>query len=138
MKIIINLDVMLARRKMKLKELAALIGLSEQNLSMIKTGKVKGVRFDTLMKICDVLDCQPGDILEFSRDAECSFEATRDGSGRPRPALRRRMLDLELERRRRGMARKPVPQGVSPELRRAAGILTAFSLASRRRLLSRL
>jgi putative transcriptional regulator len=70
MKIIINLDVMLARRKMKLKELAALIGLSEQNLSMIKTGKVKGVRFDTLMKICDVLDCQPGDILEFSRDAE--------------------------------------------------------------------
>ena len=70
MKIIINLDVMLARRKMRLKELAALIGLSEQNLSMIKTGKVKGVRFDTLVKICDVLDCQPGDILEFSRDAE--------------------------------------------------------------------
>lgn len=70
MKIIITLDVMLARRKMKLKELAALIGLSEQNLSMIKTGKVKGVRFDTLVKICDVLDCQPGDILEFSRDAE--------------------------------------------------------------------
>ncbi len=69
MKIIINLDVMLARRKMRLKELAALIGLSEQNLSMIKTGKVKGVRFDTLVKICDVLDCQPGDILEFSRDA---------------------------------------------------------------------
>lgn len=69
MKIIINLDVMLARRKMRLKELAALIGLSEQNLSMIKTGKVKGVRFDTLVKICDALDCQPGDILEFSRDA---------------------------------------------------------------------
>ena len=64
MAIIINLDVMLARRKMKLKELAAAIGISEQNLSQIKTGKVKGVRFSTLDKICTVLDCQPGDILE--------------------------------------------------------------------------
>ena len=64
MAIIINLDVMLARRKMKLKELAAAIGISEQNLSQIKTGKVKGVRFSTLDKICKVLDCQPGDILE--------------------------------------------------------------------------
>lgn len=64
MAIIINLDVMLARRKMKLKDLAAAIGISEQNLSQIKTGKVKGVRFSTLDKICTVLDCQPGDILE--------------------------------------------------------------------------
>ena len=64
MAIIINLDVMLARRKMKLKDLAAAIGISEQNLSQIKTGKVKGVRFSTLDKICKVLDCQPGDILE--------------------------------------------------------------------------
>lgn len=69
MKIIVNLDVMLARRKMRLKELAAMIGLTEQALSMIKTNKVKGVRFDTLIKICDALDCQPGDILEFSREA---------------------------------------------------------------------
>ncbi len=68
MKIVVNLDVMLARRKMRLKELAAAIGVSEQNLSMIKTGKIKGVRFETLMKICDVLDCQPGDLLEFSRE----------------------------------------------------------------------
>lgn len=60
---------MLAKRKMRLKELAEAIGLSEQALSMIKTNKVKGVRFDTLEKICDVLDCQPGDILEFVRDA---------------------------------------------------------------------
>ncbi|HNR76311.1 MAG TPA: helix-turn-helix transcriptional regulator [Parvularculaceae bacterium] len=67
MKIIVNLDVMLARRKMRLKELAAAIGVTEQALSMIKTNKVKGVRFDTLMKICDILDCQPSDILEFSR-----------------------------------------------------------------------
>lgn len=67
MKIVINLDVMLAKRKMRLKELAAAINTSEQNLSMIKTGKVKGMRFTTLAKICDVLDCQPGDILEFAR-----------------------------------------------------------------------
>ena len=66
--IIVNLDVMLARRKMRLKELAERIGISEQNLSMIKTGKVKGMRFATLAKICDVLDCQPGDILEFARE----------------------------------------------------------------------
>lgn len=70
MKIVVNLDVMLARRKMKLKQLAAAIGISEQALSMIKTNKVKGVRFDTLVKICDVLDCQPGDILEFVRDPD--------------------------------------------------------------------
>ena len=68
MRIVVNLDVMLARRKMKLKELAAAVDLTEQALSMIKTNKVKGVRFDSLLKICDVLDCQPGDILEFVRD----------------------------------------------------------------------
>ncbi len=68
MKIVISLDVMLARRKMRLKELAATIGISEQALSMIKTNKVKGVRFETLVKICDVLDCQPGDLLEFIRE----------------------------------------------------------------------
>lgn len=70
MRIVINLDVMLAKRKMKLKELAAAVELTEQNLSMIKTGKVKGVRFATLVKLCDVLDCQPGDLLEFVRDEE--------------------------------------------------------------------
>jgi len=70
MKIVINLDVMLARRKMRLKELAAAIGVTEQALSMIKTNKVKGVRFTTLVKMCDVLDCQPGDLLEFVRDAD--------------------------------------------------------------------
>ena len=68
MKIIVNLDVMLAKRKMKLKQLAKKIGLSEQALSTLKTNKVKGVRFETLVKICDVLDCQPGDILEFTRE----------------------------------------------------------------------
>jgi putative transcriptional regulator len=59
------LDVMLALRKMKSKELAEAIGLSEQNLSALRSGKAKGVRFSTLSAICDVLDCQPGDLLEF-------------------------------------------------------------------------
>lgn len=70
MKIVLTLDVMLARRKMRSKELAERIGLSEQNLSLIRTGKVRGVRFETLAKICDVLDCQPGDLLEFEREAD--------------------------------------------------------------------
>lgn len=69
MKIVINLDVMLAIRKMRLKELSSIIGVSEQALSMIKTNKVKGMRFDTLGKICEALDCQPGDILEFVPDS---------------------------------------------------------------------
>jgi len=63
MPIVIELDVMLARRKMRSKELAERIGITEQNVSLLKSGKVKGVRFETLEKICDVLECQPGDIL---------------------------------------------------------------------------
>ncbi|WP_420332797.1 helix-turn-helix domain-containing protein [Roseibium sp.] len=70
MPIIIELDVMLARRKMRSKELAERIGITEQNVSLLKSGKVKGVRFDTLEKICEALDCQPGDILVFERDEE--------------------------------------------------------------------
>ena len=73
MPIIVDLDVMLARRKMRSKELAARIGISEVNLSLLKSGKVKGVRFETLDKICEVLGCQPGDILEYR--AEPSDEA---------------------------------------------------------------
>ena len=70
MPITVNLDVMLARRKMRSKELAERIGITEQNVSLLKSGKVKGVRFDTLALICRALDCQPGDILEFRDDAE--------------------------------------------------------------------
>jgi len=66
MAIQINLDMMLVKRKMKLTELAERIGISATNLSLIKTGKVKGVRFRTLEAICRELDCQPGDILEYS------------------------------------------------------------------------
>jgi len=64
MAIIVRLDVMLAKRKMKSKELAAAIGIAEQNVSALRQGKVKGVKFETLDKICDVLDCMPGDILD--------------------------------------------------------------------------
>jgi putative transcriptional regulator len=65
MAIIVTLDVMLARRKMKARDVAAAIGMAETNLSLLKSGKVKGVRFDTLAKLCRVLDCQPGDLLAF-------------------------------------------------------------------------
>ncbi len=68
MPIQVNLDVMLARRKMKGKVLAAEVGITEQNLSLLRTGKVKGVRFSTLEKICEVLECQPGDILEYVQE----------------------------------------------------------------------
>ena len=70
MPIVVNLDVMLARRKMRSKELAERIGITEQNVSLFKSGKVKGVRFDTLERICAVLACQPGDILEYRSDAD--------------------------------------------------------------------
>ncbi|MHC5652849.1 helix-turn-helix domain-containing protein [Stappia sp.] len=70
MAIIINLDVMLARRKMRSRELAERIGITEQNVSLLKSGKVKGVRFETLERICEVLDCQPGDLLEYRRAPE--------------------------------------------------------------------
>ena len=69
MAIIVNLDVMLAIRKVKSKDLAAAIGLTEQSLSLIKTGKIKGVRLATLNSICKHLDCQPGDILEYRPDS---------------------------------------------------------------------
>ncbi len=70
MGILVDLDVMLARRKMRSKELAARIGLTEQQVSLLKSGKVRGMRFDTLSRICEVLDCQPGDILRFEAEAE--------------------------------------------------------------------
>lgn len=64
MHIVVTLDVMLARRKMRAKDLAERIGITEANLSLLRTGKVKGVRFETLGKICEVLECKPGDLLD--------------------------------------------------------------------------
>lgn len=66
--IVVQLDVMLAKRKMRSKELAERIGFTEANISLLKSGKVKGVRFETLEKICAILDCQPGDLLEYRPD----------------------------------------------------------------------
>ena len=68
--IVIRLDVMLARRKMSLTELSERVGVTLANLSVLKTGKAKAVRFSTLDALCRALDCQPGDILEFSGEAE--------------------------------------------------------------------
>ena len=68
MAIVVTLDVMLARRKMKSKDLAAKVGITEQNLSLLKSGKVKGLRFATLDAICRYLDCQPGDLIAYHRD----------------------------------------------------------------------
>jgi putative transcriptional regulator len=65
MPIIVTLDVMLATRKVKSKDLADLVGITEANLSLLKQGKIKGVRFETLERICEHLDCQPGDLLRF-------------------------------------------------------------------------
>lgn len=65
MAIVVTLDLMLAKRKMRSKELAERIGISEQNVSLLKSGKVRGVRFETLERICAVLDCQPSDILAY-------------------------------------------------------------------------
>jgi putative transcriptional regulator len=65
MPIVVNLDVMLARRKMRSRELAERVGISEVNISLLKSGKVRGVRFDTLAAICAVLECQPGDLLVY-------------------------------------------------------------------------
>ena len=68
MAIVVNLDVMLAKRKMSSGELAARVGITQANLSILKTGKAKAVRFSTLESICNVLQCQPGDILEYRED----------------------------------------------------------------------
>jgi putative transcriptional regulator len=75
MAIMVTLDVMMARRKMSLNSLAEQVGISVPNLSLLKTGKVKGVRFQTLEAICRVLDCQPGDILEYIPDERDDGEA---------------------------------------------------------------
>ena len=76
MAIIIRLDKMMADRKMSLNELSESIGLTTVNLSLLKNGKVKGIRFNTLESICKTLDCQPGDILEFSEDGIVGYKRT--------------------------------------------------------------
>lgn len=71
MAIVVNLDVMLAKRKMQLKELSEIVGVSVVNLSIMKQSKVKAIRFSTLNEICSALECQPGDILEYLPESNC-------------------------------------------------------------------
>lgn len=70
MAIVVNLDVVMAKRKIGLGELAELVGITPANLSVLKNGKAKAIRFSTLEKLCEVLDCQPGDILEYRKERE--------------------------------------------------------------------
>lgn len=79
MSIVVRLDMMLAKRKMKSNELAALIGISETNLSLLKSGKVKGIRFSTLNSLCRRLDCQPGDLIEYAPDDDDETDDPGDG-----------------------------------------------------------
>ncbi len=74
MRIVVTLDVMLARRKMKAKDLAERVGITEANLSLLRTGKVKGVRFETLAKICEALECRPADLLDIDEGAPDTVE----------------------------------------------------------------
>jgi putative transcriptional regulator len=76
MPIIVNVDVLLARRKMRLNTLAELVGITPQNLSVLKTGRAKAIRFSTLERLCEVLDCQPGDLLLFEKGADVSEDTT--------------------------------------------------------------
>ncbi len=69
-KIIFNIDVMLAKRKMSLTELAERVGITTANMSTLKTGKARAVRISTLVKLCQALDCQPGDLLEYAEDPD--------------------------------------------------------------------
>lgn len=80
MPIQIHLDVVLAKNKVRSKELAAYVGISEQNLSLLKSGKVKGIRFETLRKICERLHCQPGDILVYQSLPEADTEMDMTGA----------------------------------------------------------
>lgn len=68
MAVVVNLDKLLVEKKMTSRALAAFVGITEQNLSLLKSGKVKGIRFDTLSRICETLECQPGDILAWEPD----------------------------------------------------------------------
>ncbi len=80
MPIVVNVDVMLARRKMRLNELAERVGITAQNLSVLKTGRARAIRFSTLEKLCEVLECQPGDLFAFEGPAGAGSTAESDES----------------------------------------------------------
>jgi putative transcriptional regulator len=78
MPIIVNVDVMLARRKMRLNTLAELVGITPQNLSVLKAGRARAIRFSTLEQLCEVLDCQPGDLLSYEKNSATTANELRD------------------------------------------------------------
>jgi putative transcriptional regulator len=78
MPIIVNVDVMLARRKMRLNTLADLVGITAQNLSVLKTGRAKAIRFSTLERLCDVLECEPGDLLAYEQEPTAALATVAD------------------------------------------------------------
>ena len=78
MSIIVNVDVMLARRKMRLNTLAELVGITPQNLSVLKAGRARAIRFSTLERLCEVLDCQPGDLLSYEKNSVTTAAELRD------------------------------------------------------------
>ena len=88
MPIIVNLDVMLARRKMRLTELSEQVGITMANLSNLKTGKARAIRFTTLEAICEVLDCQPGDLIEYQPSEDPAARGDTADSARPSPSRR--------------------------------------------------
>ena len=88
MPLIVNLDVMLARRKMRLNDLAARVGITPQNLSVLKTGRAKAIRFATLEKLCEVLDCQPGDLFVFEKAGDANARASSETANLERAAGR--------------------------------------------------
>jgi putative transcriptional regulator len=77
MPIVVNVDVMLARRKMRLNTLAELVGITAQNLSVLKAGRARAIRFSTLERLCEVLDCQPADLLSFEKSSGSSAQESR-------------------------------------------------------------
>jgi putative transcriptional regulator len=81
MAIVVNVDVMLARRKMRLNELAERVGITPQNLSVLKTGRARAVRFSTLEKLCEVLECQPGDLFAFEPTAGAAASMATESRG---------------------------------------------------------
>ncbi len=85
MAIIVNLDVVLAQRKMRLNTLADMVNITPQNLSVLKSGRAKAIRFDTLEKICEVLQCQPGDILAYDKNSQSVMQEDADGGGENHP-----------------------------------------------------
>ena len=76
MPVIVNVDVMLARRKMRLNTLAELVGITPQNLSVLKAGRARAIRFSTLERLCEALDCQPGDLLAFEKGSDAAEDET--------------------------------------------------------------